>query len=239
MQVFPKSLDTSFDAFQFTEGWKENPVLKDLCKKYKGDEYLVNETKQRVSFGDYVLVSGSTVLVVSEEFFKENFSESQMFIAVTMTEEHEVVAVSLQDEEHRIHKLVWERSEFEKRVAEEAEAEERSEDDTTLQIKQYFLRNQVIEILSDGDVVLEKRIEQIKKLVAETAPDVAKLAVEYVKETLDIDLSSVKPKKQKDRQPKRADGERNARPAPKKAEAPKHHKPRPMFTVNTRIAYPF
>ena len=70
MKVYPKNLQSVFEAHQFTESWKENIVLKELCKKYKGDEHLVNETKQRVTFGDYVLVSGSTVLVVSEHFLK-------------------------------------------------------------------------------------------------------------------------------------------------------------------------
>ena len=242
MKVYPKNLQSVFEAHQFTESWKENIVLKELCKKYKGDEYLINDTKQRVTFGDYVLVSGSTVLVVSEQFFKENFSDVELTVVVTMTEEHEVVAVSLQDDEHRIHEVLWERSEFEKHVQAEAEAEESSEDDTTLQIKQYLRRNEVIEILDNSDLLLEKRIEKVKKLIAESDADAAKLAIEYVKAELDIDIA---PKaRREDRRPKnpaRTEAPKRGnshRHKPKKGAERGHREDRIQFTVNTKITYP-
>ena len=241
MKVYPKNLQSVFEAHQFTESWMENIVLKELCKKYKGDEHLVNETKQRVTFGDYVLVSGSTVLVVSEQFFKENFSDVELTVAVTVTEEHGAVSVSLQDDEHRIHEVLWERG-FEEHVQAEAEAEESSEDDTTLQIKQYLLRNQVIEILDNSDLLLEKRIEKVKKLIAESDADAAKLAIEYVKAELDIDIA---PKaRREDRRPKnpaRAEAPKRGnsrRNKPKKGAERGHREDRIQFTVNTKIAYP-
>ena len=241
MKVYPKNLQSVFEAHQFTESWKENIVLKELCKKYKGDEHLVNETKQRVTFGDYVLVSGSTVLVVSEQFFKENFSDVELTVAVTVTEEHGAVAVSLQDDEHRIHEVLWERG-FEEHVQAEAEAEESSEDDTTLQIKQYLLRNEVIEILDNSDLLLEKRIEKVKKLIAESDADAAKLAIEYVKAELDIDIAHAA--RREDRRPKnpaRTEAPKRGnshRHKPKKGGERGHREDRIQFTVNTKIAYP-
>lgn len=241
MKVYPKNLQSVFEAHQFTESWKENIVLKELCKKYKGDEHLVNETKQRVTFGDYVLVSGSTVLVVSEQFFKENFSDVELTVTVTMTEEHEVVAVSLQDDEHRIHEVLWERG-FEEHVQAEAEAEESSEEDTTLQIKQYLLRNEVIEILDNSDLLLEKRIERVKKLIAESDADAAKLAIEYVKAELDIDIApKVRREDRRPKKPARTEAPKRGnshRHKPKKGAKRGHREDRIQFTVNTKIAYP-
>lgn len=243
MKVYPKNLQSVFEAHQFTESWKENIVLKELCKKYKGDEHLVNETKQRVTFGDYVLVSGSTALVVSEQFFKENFSDVELTVAVTVTEEHGVVAVSLQDDEHRIHEALWERG-FEEHLEAEAEQEERSEEDTTLQIKQYLLRNQVIELLDDSDLLLEKRIEKVKKLIAESDPEAAKLAIEHVKAELDIDIAVERKAPHPQRQKREKEVPRNAarnnshRHQPKKGAERDRREDRIQFTVNAKIAYP-
>jgi hypothetical protein len=242
VKVYPKNLQSVFEAHQFTWNWRENDILKNLCKKYKGDEFMVNETKQRVTFGDYVLVSGSTVLVVSEQFFKENFSDVELMITVAMTEEHEAVAVSLQDDEHRMHEIVWECSEFEKRVEAEAETEESGEENITLQIKQYFRLNEVKAILNDSDLLLEKRIEKIKMLIVESDPDAAKLAIEYIKAELDIDL--VPNPHREDRHPKshaRVEAPKHGnshRHKPNKGSERGHRENRIQFVVNTKIAYP-
>jgi hypothetical protein len=243
VKVYPKNLQSVFEAHQFTWNWRENDILKKLCKKYKGDEFMVNETKQRITFGDYVLVNGSTVLVVSEQFLKENFSDVELTIAVTMTKEHEVVAVSLQDDEHRMHEIVWERSESEKYAETKANTEESSEEDITLQIKQYLRLNEVIAILNDSDLLLEKRIEKIKMLIAESDPDAAKLAIEYIKAELDIDIA---PRlRREDRHPKnhvRAEvpkHDNSHRHKPKKGSERDHREDRIQFTVNTKIPLNF
>jgi hypothetical protein len=188
-------MNTPFEAHQFTDAWKENEVLKNLCKKYKGDEYLVNDTKQRVSIGDYVLVSEGTVLVVHEDFLKKNFVDEFLHITVTTTEEGRAVAVSLQNEEHQIKELLWEADEEEETAPapkkKKQEKNEESEEDVTAQIKRIMLRNEAIEIFSNDDQLLEKRIEKVKKLVLENGHDMSREVIAYMKESFDIDLDDL------------------------------------------------
>ena len=223
MQVFAR-MNTPFEAHHFTDAWKENEVLRDLCKKYKGDEYLVNDTKQRVSIGDYVLVGEGAVLVVSEDFLKKNFVNEFMHITVTTTEEGRAVAVSLQNEEHQIKELLWEADEEEEAAPAPApkkkKQEEESEEDVTKQIKRIMLRNEAIEIFSK-DEILEKRIEKVKKMVLANGHDMSLEVIAYMKETFEIDLDDLFIKHQP---PKREKG----KPAPANKKVAKHNNVKPI-----------
>ena len=224
MQVFAK-MNTPFEAHHFTDAWKDNEVLKNLCKKYKGDEYLVNDTKQRVSIGDYVLVGEGTVLVVSEDFLKKNFVDEFLHITVTTTEEGRAVAVSLQNEEHQIKELLWEAEEEEEDAPAPApkkkKQEEESEEDVTKQIKRIMLRNEAIEIFSKDDEVLEKRIEKVKKMVFANGHDMSREVIAYMKETFEIDLDDLFIKHQP---PKREKG----KPATANKKVAKHNNVKPI-----------
>ena len=236
MKIFTKP-NQSFIAIQFTENWKENAELKELCRNYKGT-FSVASTKQVVNFGDYVLINGPTILVVTESFLKEAFSESEIVseqpqpvgeVVVTTNDKGHCLAVTRQNEEGQILSVIWELQRPPKKEKQERQKAEviplkreaessNSEEQVNLQIKQYFLRNEVVEILNNDTEVplLEDRIEIVKKRLCEAGRKASEVAIQLLKEELELDLSDLFENKQ--------EGQKKAGKKPvanKKVEAPK------------------
>lgn len=202
-QVF-SNINVQFQAIQFTENWKENETLKAICRNYKG-AFSVASTKQTVEVGDYVLVSEGATLVVSEKFLKENFSDEEQKISITMDEEDDVVAVSLQNEEGQILELLWQadpklkkqesaaRPEEEKvHDGQKSPADAEREDQRAVEYLTEALKKEGMAVMADCDVLLEKRIDRIRKLVASAAPEHRSGLVQYMQEAFEIDVDDHK-----------------------------------------------
>jgi hypothetical protein len=219
-QIFTKP-NVAFMAVQFTEDWKNNESLKQCIRKYKDTYTVIETKQLINFGDFLLMTDGATLVVTADfmnaNFTTAPSEPEDVKVAVTLNELGLVVAVTVQDDEGKVEQVIWEAPVPEEKPAEKQARRNSPEkkpnpskpknggkpqrqpeeivkdalDPVALEIKQAMVRNEVIDILNDEHVLLEKRIEQVKAKIRAEGKEASAEAIEHIKDVLELDLSNL------------------------------------------------